>query len=85
MAAALAQRDKYGCAPLDHAAMCTQPEGAAADGTRLLLAAGADATAKGRFGYTALHCGAYYGPDDTALVGVLMGVGCDPAVKNSRR
>ena len=42
--AALAERDRDGRAPLDHAALCKQPEGAAADGVRLLVAAGADAT-----------------------------------------
>ena len=53
MAAALAERD--GRTPLHNAAMCTQPEGAAAGGVRLLLAAGADATAKDSNGWTALH------------------------------
>ena len=67
MAAALAERDigGRGATPLERAAMCTQPEGAAADGVRLLLAAGADATAKNSYnGYTALHSAAEHGPDD---------------------
>eukprot|EP01045_Picozoa_sp_COSAG04_P022305 COSAG04_NODE_2502_length_4005_cov_2.639017_1_plen_186_part_10 len=44
MAAALAERDGSwgGCTPLHRAAMCRQPEGAAAGGVQLLVAAGAD-------------------------------------------
>ena len=67
--------------PLDRAAMCKQPEGAAADGVRLLLAAGADATAKRDSGGTALLKAAGSGPDDAALVGLLLGAGCDAAAK----
>ena len=69
--------------PLDYAAECKQPEGAAADGVRLLLAAGADATAKNRSGRTALHHAAISGPDDPSLAGLLLGAGCDPAAKTS--
>ena len=89
VAAALAGRDCWGdsggsfCTPLHRAAVCKQPEGAAADGVRLLLAAGADATAKNKYGFTALHWAAERGPDDPSLVGVLMGAGCDPAAKDS--
>ena len=85
MAAALAQRDKhgFGYTPLERAAMCTQPEGAAADGARLLIAAGADATAGDSNAWTALHRVAVFGLDDPALAGVLMGAGCDPVAKNS--
>ena len=43
MAAALAELDGGYGTPLHRAARCKQPEGAAADGVRLLLAAGADA------------------------------------------
>ena len=50
---------------------------------RLLLAAGADATAEGHDGRTALHQAALDGPDDPSLAGVLMGAGCDPAAKSS--
>ena len=82
VAAALAERVN-GFAPLHRAAVCTRPEGAAADGVRLLLAAGADATAKGSGGATALHYAASNGPDDPSLAGVLMGAGCDPAAKIS--
>ena len=81
--AALAERHNYNT-PLDRAARCTQPEGAAADGVRLLLAAGADATAKDSAGGTALHVAADSGPDDPSLVGLLLGAGCDPAAKNSK-
>ncbi len=62
--------------------MCRLPEGAAADGVRLLLAAGADATAKDRNGFTALHCAAMFGPDDPALAGLLMAAECDPAARD---
>eukprot|EP01045_Picozoa_sp_COSAG04_P016995 COSAG04_NODE_1469_length_6591_cov_5.515404_1_plen_1253_part_00 len=84
MTAALAEtrrRSGNSYTPLDCAAQCTQPEGAAADGVRLLLAAGADATAKTRNGggWTALHIAAFEGPDDPPLAGLLMGAGCDPA------
>ena len=72
----------YSFTPLDRAAMCTQPEGAAAEGVRLLLAAGADATAKNEYGITALHLAARYGPDDPSLAGLLMGARCDPAAKD---
>ena len=75
-AAALAERDGNGHTPLHRAAQCTQPEGAAADGVRLLLAAGADATAKDSYGYTALHRAAYDGPDDPSLAGVLLACSC---------
>eukprot|EP01045_Picozoa_sp_COSAG04_P028318 COSAG04_NODE_4362_length_2137_cov_1.555937_2_plen_498_part_01 len=71
--------------PLDRAATCTQPQGAAADGTRLLLAAGADATAESRNGNTALHIAAVHGPDDPVLAGVLVGAGCDPAAKANKK
>ena len=81
MAAALAERDDRGGTPLDRAAECTQPEGAAADGVRLLVAAGADATAKNLIRETALHCAALSGPDDPSLAGLLVGAGCDPAAK----
>ena len=83
MAAAVADYDGDTYTPLHRAAMCTQPEGAAADGVRLLLAAGADATAKNKYGYTALHIAAEIGPDDPSLAGMLMGAGCDPAAKGS--
>ncbi len=63
---------------LHTAARCTQPEGG-----RLLVAAGADATAKDGYGLTALHCAAYSGPDDPSLAGVLLGAGCDPAAKST--
>ncbi len=63
--------------------MCKRPEGAAAGGVRLLVAAGADATTKDKFGYTALHDAAANGPDDPSLAGVLLGAGCDPAAKSS--
>ena len=56
-------------------------EGVAADGARLLIAAGADATAKTSDGYTALQWAAMWGPDDPTLAGVLMGAGCDPEAK----
>eukprot|EP01045_Picozoa_sp_COSAG04_P017567 COSAG04_NODE_1563_length_6327_cov_5.968690_3_plen_326_part_00 len=81
----LAERDNVGNGrtPLHHAAMCKQPEGAAAGGGRLLLAAGADATARSSARWTALHYAAEYGPDDPSLAGVLMGAGCNPAAKNS--
>eukprot|EP01045_Picozoa_sp_COSAG04_P044808 COSAG04_NODE_15391_length_533_cov_1.029954_1_plen_48_part_10 len=46
---------------------CTQPEGAARNSTRLLIAAGADAMAKDRAGKTALHPVAWWGPDDPSL------------------
>ena len=69
--------------PLGNAAMCTQPEGAAACGVRLLVAAGADATAKDGSGWTALHDAARYGRDDPSVAGLLLGAGCDPATKNS--
>eukprot|EP01045_Picozoa_sp_COSAG04_P018727 COSAG04_NODE_1754_length_5687_cov_2.326593_11_plen_428_part_01 len=85
VAAALAEREG-GPTPLRSATMCKQPEGAAADGVRLLVAAGADATAKdGRLsGYaTALHTAAKHGPDDPSLAGLLLGAGCDPAAKHS--
>ena len=62
--------------------MCTRPEGAAAGGVRLLLAAGADATATDERGRTALHWAAEYGPDDPSLAGLLLGAGCDPAAKD---
>ena len=76
------ERDGNGWTLLHRAARCTQPEGAAADGVRLLVAAGADATAKTSGGITALHNAAYSGPDDPSLAGVLLGAGCDPAAKN---
>merc|ERR1711969_429642 len=59
---------------------CTQP-GAAVNGVRLLIAAGADAAALrfGNFDKTALHHMAAYGPDDPSLAGLLMAAGCDPA------
>ena len=92
--AALADRDKYSlghgfCTPLDRAARCIERPpsapsdtgGAALAGTRLLLAAGAEATAKDEVGSTALHYAAAEGPDDPALAGVLMGAGCDPAAR----
>ena len=82
MAVALAERDGYDT-PLHRAAICTQPERAAADGVRLLLAAGADATAKNSRGYTALHRAVLDGPDDPSLAGLLLGAGCDPAAKDS--
>eukprot|EP01045_Picozoa_sp_COSAG04_P008772 COSAG04_NODE_493_length_13427_cov_20.233118_8_plen_240_part_00 len=81
MAAALAERGGGG-RPLHCAAECRQPEGAAADGVRLLVAAGADATAKSRSGWTALHWAAFRGPDDPSVAGLLMGAGCDPAAKS---
>ena len=62
--------------PLQRAAMCRLPEGAAAQGTRLLLAAGADASAKAG-GSTALLCAADDGPDDPTLAGLLLSAGCD--------
>ena len=83
MAAALPERDGRQCTPLHRAVECTQPEGAAAGGVRLLLAVGAGATAKDRFGSTALHCAAICGPDDPSLAGLLLGAGCDPAAKSS--
>ena len=81
----MAERDAdgKGFTPLDRAAVCTQPEGAAAGGVRLLVAAGADATAEDHSGYTALHFAALFGPDDPALAGVLMGAGCDPAAESN--
>ena len=60
--------------------MCTQPEGAAADGVRLLVAAGADATAKNSTGRTALHIAAADGnPEATRL---LLGAGADPSSRD---
>ena len=53
VAAALAERDSNGT-PLHYAAECKQPEGAAADGVRLLLAAGADVSLEDKRGRTAL-------------------------------
>ena len=79
MGAALAEEDGLQRRPLGRAAMCRQPEGAAADGVRLLLAAGADATAKDSIGLTMLHFAAIHGPDDPSLAGLLLGAGCDPA------
>ena len=86
MAAALAAWDRNGWTPLDSAIRCAQPEGAAAEGVRLLVVAGADATVEhySMRGYTALHRAAEYGPDDPSLAGVLMGAGCDPAAKDDR-
>eukprot|EP01045_Picozoa_sp_COSAG04_P031464 COSAG04_NODE_5830_length_1481_cov_1.657742_1_plen_258_part_01 len=84
MAAALAERDEDGHTSLDRATACTQPMGAAAGGVRLLVAAGADATAKNSmYGSTALHLAVESGPDDPSLAGVLLGAGCDPAAKIS--
>jgi len=83
MAAAVVERDGIGLTPLDRAAMCAQPEGAAAIGTRLLLAAGADAAGKNRHESTALHMAVIQGPDDPALAGALMGAGCDPAAEQA--
>eukprot|EP01045_Picozoa_sp_COSAG04_P038165 COSAG04_NODE_10096_length_804_cov_1.486525_1_plen_140_part_01 len=83
MSAALAERDGGGQTPLDRAVMCTRPEGAAAGGVRLLVAAGADATAKAKYGRTALHLAAMFGPDDPSLAGLLLGTGCDPAAETS--
>eukprot|EP01045_Picozoa_sp_COSAG04_P013817 COSAG04_NODE_1000_length_8841_cov_5.219973_2_plen_373_part_00 len=80
-AAALAERDDGYGAPLHRAAECKQPEGAAADGVRLLLAAGADATALDGSEWTALHRAAFYGPDDPSLAGLLLGAGCDPTAE----
>ena len=85
VSAALVQWDAYGQMPLDRAATCTQPEGAAAGGARLLIAAGADATAKNWQGYTALHHAAAEGPDDPSLAGLLLGAGCDPAAEDDYR
>eukprot|EP01045_Picozoa_sp_COSAG04_P010789 COSAG04_NODE_670_length_11367_cov_62.932109_6_plen_1225_part_00 len=73
--------DDSGRTPLHRAAECRQPEGAAAEGVRLLLAAGADATVKGGGGCTALHNAELWGPDDPSLAGLLLGAGCDPAAK----
>ena len=83
MAAALAEQDGAWGTPLGCAARCKQPEGAAAGGVRLLLAAGADATAKDGIGRTALHLAAILGPDDPSLAGLLLGAECDPAAKTT--
>ena len=85
LAGSLAEREGvWARTPLDASAHCARPEGAAADGARLLLAAGADAAAADRDGRTAMHRVARYGPDDPRLVGLLMGAGCDPAARTSR-
>eukprot|EP01045_Picozoa_sp_COSAG04_P048831 COSAG04_NODE_18944_length_428_cov_1.416413_1_plen_55_part_10 len=55
MAAALAELDHQGYRPLERAAECSKL------GVQLLIAAGADATAK-TSGCTALHCAAVNGP-----------------------
>ena len=83
MAAALATRHNSDYTPLHRAVACTQPEGAAANGARLLVAVGADATAKS-YGQTALHQAARVGPDDPSLAGVLLAAGCDPMAKTPR-
>ena len=75
VAAAVAERDGGGLTVLHRAAQCTDPEGAALDGVRLLIAAGANvaATTGGPDAHTPLHTAAESGPDDAALAGLLMG------------
>eukprot|EP01045_Picozoa_sp_COSAG04_P028176 COSAG04_NODE_4309_length_2166_cov_30.188962_1_plen_104_part_10 len=72
------ERDSAGSTPLHRAAVC-----GAADGVRLLVAAGAGATAQDQGGRAAPHNAAYYGPDDPSLAGVLLAAGCDPAAKTT--
>lgn len=82
--AVLAERDGDGegdgFTPLDCAVLA--PGGAAVEGVRLLLAKGADATAKDSDGWTALHRLADAGRDDRDLAGLLLGAGCDPAARS---
>ena len=81
-------RARTGCSSDPGAARrSTSSQAAAAAGARLPTAAGADATAKDKYGWTALHYATRQrardavGDDDPALAGVLMGAGCDPAAK----
>ena len=85
LADALAEQDADGGGeglglqtPLQRAVRSKKP-GAAYEGVRRLIAAGADARAAGGHGSTALHIYAFKGAhDDAKLAQLLVAAGCDP-------
>ena len=90
LAGALAEQDADGRGeglglqtPLQRAVRSKQP-GAAYEGVRRLIAAGADARAAGGHGSTALHIYAFRAAHDDAKVAqLLVAAGCDPRATDS--
>ena len=90
LADALAEQDADGGGeglglqtPLQRAVRSKKP-GAAYEGVRRLIAAGADARAAGGHGSTALHIYAFKGAHDDAKVAqLLVAAGCDPRAADS--